>query len=809
MKKLFFVTMALLLMTTLAWGQHQQGTISGTVMAQTDSIPQPFPGAHVVAYHPNGQMPVTGTMADAEGHYTLRVPYGDYQIRAEAYRFSPLWYNNVPERAQATTVMVDSATNPVGIDFLMVPQGPPPPPPGQGTISGTVLGQEDTTNVPISAQVFAYHPDGDRPVAMAMTDRSGNFTLHVTFGNYQIRAEAYHFVGLWYNNVAERAQATTVVVDSATNPTGINFLLAEQGPPPPPPGQGTITGTVLGHADSTSVPLGAMVFAYHPNSDRPSAMAETDRSGNYTLHVQFGDYQIRAEAYHFTGLWYNNVPERAQATTVVVDSATNPTGINFLLSPQGPPPPPPAPTSGISGTVTNSATTLPIRGAMVTAIDVNNHWMHFMARTDSTGAYLLAARPGEYIVQASARDYNSLEYPTHVTVPDSTIVPNINFALTPIVFGSISGTVTDTAGHGIAGAFVEGRKLGIPYLIHTRTDSTGAYTLTHAVAGAYRVRAFSRGFRHALYPDSVMVAEGQNVTGINIVLGAVPPPFNGTIAGLVTDDSTGTPIAHAVVVAVGDGGHRNFRYTFTNDDGTYLLDGLSQIPYKVFSSARGYMGEFYDNVHNFADATPVTPNATGINFALAAVAPGPRLLGGYILSLVDDIAEGSIVYASINGAIVGVTVTDPDGYYTFEGIEPGSYDVSVVSVYGDGQANQPFDAVLNDVGDADVVLNATSVGNDVPQIPTVSSLAQNYPNPFNAQTMISFELATAGRVELEIYNMIGQKIMTLVDGSYNPGTYNVIWNGHDASGNTVSSGIYYYRLKTDTQTETMKMTLLK
>jgi hypothetical protein len=806
MKKLLYVTIAMLMLAPFAWGQHRGGTISGTVLGQHEGGNIALRFAQVRAFVGNSNMPSGMATTDSLGNYTLNVPFGQFVIRAEAVEFTPLWYNNVSERTQATPVMVDSVTNPTGIDFVLIPQGPPP---GQGTISGTVLGQNDTLNVPVTANVYAYHPDGNHPVAMAMTDRSGNFTLHVTFGNYQIRAEAYHYVALWYNNVSERAQATTVVVDSATNPTGINFLLAEQGPPPPPPGQGTISGTVVGQDDSSTVPLGAIVYAYHPNSDHPTAMAQTDRSGNYTLHLQFGDYQIKAEAYHYVSLWYNNVSERAQATTVVVDSAANPTGINFLLSEQGPPPPPPAPVSGISGTVINSATSLPIPGAMVTAINANNRWMHFIARTDSLGAYLIGARSGEYIVQACARDYNSLEYSTHVTVPDSTIVPNINFALTPLVFGSISGMVTDTSGTGIAGAFVEARKLGMPYLIHARTDSTGAYTLTHVVTGAYSVKAFSRGYNHGTFPDSVVVAEGQNVTGINIVLGAVPPSFNGTIVGLVTDDSTGTPIAHAVVVAVGDNGYHRFRYTYTNDDGTYTLDGLSQVPYKVFSSARGYMGEFFDNVNNYADATPVTPNATGINFALTIANPGPRLLGGYILSLTDGIAEGSIVYASIDGAIVGVTVADIDGYYTFEGIEPGSYDVSVVSVYGDGQVDQPVDAVLSDVGNANVILNATSIGNDTPQIPTVSSLAQNYPNPFNAQTMISFNLATSGRVELDIYNMIGQKIVTLVDGSYNPGTYNVIWNGRDAAGSTVSSGIYYYRLKTDAKTETMKMTLLK
>jgi hypothetical protein len=809
MKKLLFVTIALLMMAPFAWGQHQNGTISGVVMAQTDSLPQPLGIAHVYAYVPNGQMPVAMAMTDPTGHYTLHVERGgNFQVRAEAMHFVPLWYNNVPERAQATIIAVTDSVNPTGIDFLLTPQGPPPPPPGQGTISGTVAVHTDSANVPYpSAHVTAYQVNGDHPVESVFTDNQGHYTIHIEFGAYQIRAEAMHFVSEWYNNVTERSQATAVSVSDSTNPTGIDFLLNPQGPPPPPPGQGTISGNVSMQGDSTIIPLGAMVSAYLPNSDHPAAWTMTDRSGNYTLHVQFGGYQIRAEAMRFISEWFDNVTERSQATIVAVADSVNPTGINFILAMQGPPPPPPPPLSGISGTVTNAATNLPLAGAMVTAISVNNHWMHAMGRTDSLGAYLIGARPGEYVVQASDRGFNMMEYPTHVTVPESTIVANINFALTPIDFGSISGMVMDTAGVGIPGANVEARKLGMPYNLHTRTDSTGAYTLTQVIAGSYRLRAFKHGFAHGMYPDSVVVAEGQAVAGINIVLGIVPPPFNGSIAGTVTADSTGAPIGHAVVVAIGGNGHRMFRYTFTDDNGTYTLDGLSNIPYKVFSAARGFVGEFYNNVTNINDATPVTPNATGINFALATSNPGPRALGGYV-STPDGICAGSVVYASVNGQIVDITVSDLDGYYSFEGIEPSTFTVSVVSVDGDGQIDQPVDAAFSDVGNANIVITPLSTGDVVP-IPTTSSLAQNYPNPFNAQTMIAFNLATAGNVQLDVFNMIGQKVTTLIDGNYNPGTYNVIWNGRDAAGNVVSSGIYYYRLNSDGLTQTMKMTLLK
>lgn len=96
-------------------------------------------------------------------------------------------------------------------------------------------------------------------------------------------------------------------------------------------------------------------------------------------------------------------------------------------------------------------------------------------------------------------------------------------------------------------------------------------------------------------------------------------------------------------------------------------------------------------------------------------------------------------------------------------------------------------------------------------LPSKISLAQNYPNPFNIKTMISFELPShSDEVSLRIYDLVGRQIRTFDWGGLEAGTHNVIWDGADAMGNTVSSGIYFYRLEVDSHpAETMKMTLLK
>jgi hypothetical protein len=94
-------------------------------------------------------------------------------------------------------------------------------------------------------------------------------------------------------------------------------------------------------------------------------------------------------------------------------------------------------------------------------------------------------------------------------------------------------------------------------------------------------------------------------------------------------------------------------------------------------------------------------------------------------------------------------------------------------------------------------------------LPTSYNLAQNYPNPFNPQTTISFALPEAGAVKLEVYNVLGQKVSTLVDHYLPAGHHEVVFSGDDGHGHELSSGVYFYRLHAGTFESSRKMLLLK
>ena len=93
-------------------------------------------------------------------------------------------------------------------------------------------------------------------------------------------------------------------------------------------------------------------------------------------------------------------------------------------------------------------------------------------------------------------------------------------------------------------------------------------------------------------------------------------------------------------------------------------------------------------------------------------------------------------------------------------------------------------------------------------LPERFSLGQNYPNPFNPSTIIPYQLPVPARVRLEVFNLLGQRIATLVDGDQPAGFHSARWDGTDAAGRAVGAGVYLYRLQSGSMVATQRMVLV-
>ncbi len=106
-------------------------------------------------------------------------------------------------------------------------------------------------------------------------------------------------------------------------------------------------------------------------------------------------------------------------------------------------------------------------------------------------------------------------------------------------------------------------------------------------------------------------------------------------------------------------------------------------------------------------------------------------------------------------------------------------------------------------------LKTNIIQNSTRTHPSEFVLCQNYPNPFNPQTKIKYSVAEGQNVKLAIYNVLGQRVKTLVDEYQTAGHKLAHWDGKDENENEMSSGVYFYRIEAGALVQTRKMVLLR
>ncbi|MCC7429888.1 T9SS type A sorting domain-containing protein, partial [bacterium] len=200
-----------------------------------------------------------------------------------------------------------------------------------------------------------------------------------------------------------------------------------------------------------------------------------------------------------------------------------------------------------------------------------------------------------------------------------------------------------------------------------------------------------------------------------------------------------------------------------------------------------FIVEWYQ-IHHYS-GTPNPPETFQIIFKDPAYHPTPTGDG-----------EILIQYASIDSI---------RQEYTTVGLENGDQTIGI-QYKGKNSINQSSSGLEN----GRAILFTTKIPtvlsvSDKNQVVKDYKLSQNYPNPFNPSTKIDFSIPSKAKIELEIFNVLGQKVKTLVSKALPSGNYSAVWNGTDNAGNLVGSGVYFYRLKSGDFAETKKMVFLK
>ncbi len=175
-----------------------------------------------------------------------------------------------------------------------------------------------------------------------------------------------------------------------------------------------------------------------------------------------------------------------------------------------------------------------------------------------------------------------------------------------------------------------------------------------------------------------------------------------------------------------------------------------------------------------------------------------QLLAGATVKILET---DNTVFTDATGSFkIGELPSGENGYTFYAASADGQHEITIPNVMLDDGASFEFDIVLN---------QPVTIDPRNPLLPSEPVLYPNYPNPFNPSTQIAFFLPENDNIRLTIYNALGQQIRTLVSGSREAGYQQITWNGRDDQGNSVESGIYFYRLSSGNFDQQRKMILVR
>jgi len=768
------------------------GLIYGTV---TDSI-SGAPVADVDVYLTWDNMsdstyyfsPFHWTMTDEDGNYQIPAMNGSYAICATN------WDMNYSETCDSVTVLNDS----VQVDLQIVPP--------DGMIYGYVTdaGSGDSLGG-VSVDIFM--SDGDN--YYTETNDEGYFALGVNNGTYEIC-----FYDWKMSYMDSCITDITVADDSVKVNVSLDKFIFD----------GAISGTVK---DDNNDPVVALVIAldtskvYFANAER---MTITHSDGSYFLPVMNGSYVAAA-------IPLNETLFPAYAGDIVVNFDT--VVVNFVVTE-------PVVDAVVYGYVTDSSGTL-IEGAeiIVSTDEKDMMFMGFTAYTesDADGYYsvdVVGFDDLTYWVYGESFGADSSEY--IMDYVDGIAVHSGDSINVDLELGFHDNWSGDDSAENKHGNFRFGWGAHGGVMDGEWPAGSGTYYLAE---GGLAVMAFGNMNADTLLAGFASIDEDTSEWDNNGGWDAMTGVMHGyedpnMYRGMDYKESMGYGIEVGEIIISPDSTDFVLIGTQITNAGAHTLNDLYAGYVLDWDVAMSDSHDSYDD--DFTGSMTIM-----VSHPVLAVMVPVKI--SYMLDDDGDAGKSPGIVAMATLAEMGntathvsldISVSDPESAEEIVDImmtETDSPDATTASDYVTGQFisagdlepgdSLSFATVLmaaNDTSEFKDILDDAlnlligellAIEDETDVLPSEFSLSQNYPNPFNPVTQIQYMLPQGSNVNLSIYNILGQEVITLVNRFEDPGFKQVTWNGKNSSGQMMGGGVYIYRIQAGEYTSTMKMLLLK
>ena len=443
----------------------------------------------------------------------------------------------------------------------------------------------------------------------------------------------------------------------------------------------------------------------------------------------------------------------------------------------------------VDGIVTDSVTSNPIEGVEVF---VGNWGPVF---TDAAGAYLIEdVITGTREVTAFKEGY--YDFIGEVDV-EADITVTYDFAMDPLEFATLDGTVTDLD----TGDLIEGAEISmvsvLGYTYDAVTIADGTYSIVDIVADTYDITC------------TAAMHIPENIMGITFDAGAA----------ITQDFVLGLSISYFSDFEDNDG------YLLSSDPMCWQWGAPTVGPGAAYSGNNVWGTGLDANYPNSSNATLDMTIPVGVVTSAYILEfwhwydTEASWDGGNVKISIDNGANWSVLTpntpypgtANASNPLNGEPIYcgHDQGFWELAQFDLAAYVGENILIRWHFGSDSSVDYPGWYIDDVAISEDGGSSFDPVEVVPIYTELLGNYPNPFNPSTKINFSLKDDSMVSLQIYNIKGQLVKSLVNELKEAGDYTISWNGTDNSNKSVSSGVYFYKMKTQNYNSTKKMILMK